>query len=107
MRLIRLHIAGTLIAVCALAGCQSNSPPTVRLNPDECMEAGRVLPGSAWDTMGAFRRAGIRMYLTGEEYPGAQRVLVRPEDRERAISLLQELQHRPVPYAVTPGQPHN
>jgi hypothetical protein len=47
------------------------------------------------------------MYLTGEEYPGRQRILVKPDDREKAVSLLQELQCRPVPYMVTPGPPHN
>src|SRR5689334_12103592 len=103
MRPYRLHIAGMLIAVWGVAGCQSNSPPTVQLNPDECWEAGRVYPESAWDTARAFRREGIPMYLTGKEYPDAQRILVRPDDRERAVSLLRELQHRPIPYMVAPG----
>jgi len=92
-----------LIAISIVVGCQSNSPPTVRLNPEECVEAGTVYPASAWDTARAFHRAGIPMYLSGKEYPGAQRILVRPEDRERAVSLLQELEHRPIPYRVAPG----
>src|SRR4051794_24489552 len=107
MRLLRLQIVGIITAICVLVSCQSNSPPAVRLNPDECVEAGRVLPASAWDTARTFRRAGVPMYLTGEEYPGAQRILVRPEDRERAVLLLQDLEHRPTPYLVTPGQPHD
>ena len=96
-----LGFFAALIAIWIAAGCQAESGPQVHLNPADCVEVGSVYPSSAFDTAQAFHRAGIPIYLAGKNYPQPQRILVRPEDRQRAVSLLDDLRRRPIPYQVT------
>jgi hypothetical protein len=103
MQVIQSRIYVAVILICTVAGCCTEQKPVPKVDLASGIEVGRVLPASAWDTARAFRSARIPMYLTGEEYPGAQRILVRPEDRARAITLLNQLKDRPIPYFVQPG----
>lgn len=78
----------------ALVGCAH--PPAARpAIPGHFVEAASVTPHGVATIKRELHRAGIVAYTDGSQYPLPYRVLVAPEDRERAARLVAEIKQRP------------
>ena len=83
--------------------CQSTTSPTTQLQPEHCVQVGTVTPHGAWNTKKQLARAGIPAYTDGSQYPLPYRILVPPDYRQRAVSVLRDIDQQPwsVGYDIT------
>jgi len=86
-----------LAAVClgALSGC-AHRPSTSSRIPANYVEAGTVTPHGVWTAKKKLSDAGIVAYSDGSQYPLPYRILVAPENKDRASSIISEIKKRPL-----------
>jgi hypothetical protein len=78
-----------------VVGCQNAPSPTTQLQPEQCVEVGTVTAHGVWSTKKQLARAGIPAYTVGSQYPLPYRILVPPSFRQRAMTVLRDIEQRP------------
>jgi hypothetical protein len=78
-----------------IVGCQNAPSPTNQLQPEHFVEVGTVTPHGVWSTKKQLARAGIPAYTDESQYPLPYRILVPPNYRQRALTVLRNFKQRP------------
>lgn len=82
-------------ALILFSGCAHESSRQAQI-PVGYVEAGMVTPHGVWSVNQELSKAGIIAYSDGSQYPLPYRILVAPENKERASALISEIKARPL-----------
>lgn len=87
------NLALIVLCLSLFSGCAHDTSTQTKI-PANYIEAGTVTPHGVWTIKKELSEAGIIAYSDGSQYPLPYRILVAPENKDRASAIISEIKKR-------------